>query len=141
MLRATATSHDGDAVDSITLDHEQRHRRRATLVSDGGLEFLLDLPQAAHLHDGTRLLLEDGRRIAVHAAAEPVLDIRSPDLVRIAWHLGNRHTPAQIFSDRLRIRDDHVLAEMLRGLGAEVTALSAPFEPESGAYAHGHHGH
>lgn len=141
MLRATATSHDGDAVDSITLDHEQRHRRRATLVSDGGLEFLLDLPQAAHLHDGTRLLLEDGRRIAVRAAAEPVLDIRSPDLVRIAWHLGNRHTPAQIFSDRLRIRDDHVLAEMLRGLGAEVTALSAPFEPESGAYAHGHHGH
>ena len=69
MLRATATSHDGDAVDSITLDHEQRHRRRAALVSDGGLEFLLDLPQAAHLHDGTRLLLEDGRRIAIAAAA------------------------------------------------------------------------
>jgi urease accessory protein len=141
MLRATATSHHGETVDSITLDHEQRHRRRAALVSDGGLEFLLDLPQAAHLHDGTRLLLEDGRRIAVRAAAEPVLDIRSPDLARIAWHLGNRHTPAQIFSDRLRIRDDHVLAEMLQGLGAEVVALSAPFEPESGAYAHGHHGH
>ena len=141
MLRATSTSHHGDTVDSITLDHEQRHRRRATLVSDGGLEFLLDLPQAAHLHDGTRLLLDDGRRIAVRAAPEPVLDIRGHDLVRIAWHLGNRHTPAQILPDRLRIRADHVLAEMLHGLGAEVTELSAPFEPESGAYAHGHHGH
>ncbi len=141
MLRATSTSHHGDTVDSITLDHEQRHRRRATLVSDGGLEFLLDLPQAAHLHDGTRLLLDDGRRIAVRAAPEPVLDIRGHDLVRIAWHLGNRHTPAQILPDRLRIRADHVLAEMLHGLGAEVTEVSAPFEPESGAYAHGHHGH
>ena len=141
MLRATATAHGGEAADSITLDHEQRHRRRAALVSDGGLEFLLDLPQAAHLHDGTRLLLDDGRRIEVRAAAEPVLDVRGTDLVRIAWHLGNRHTPAQILPDRLRIRDDHVLAEMLRGLGAEVTALTAPFEPESGAYAHGHHGH
>lgn len=141
MLRATSTSHHGDAADSITLDHEQRHRRRTKLVSDGGLEFLLDLPQAAHLQEGTRLLLDDGRRIAVRAASELVLDIRGHDLVRVAWHLGNRHTPAQILPDRLRIRADHVLAEMLHGLGAEVTELSAPFEPESGAYAHGHHGH
>jgi urease accessory protein len=141
MLRATATSHTGQTADVITLDHEQRHRRRAAMVSDGGIEFLLDLAQATHLHDGMRLVLEDGRRILVRAAAEPVLDIRGPDLARIAWHLGNRHTATQILPDRLRIRDDHVLAEMLRGLGAEVTAVSAPFEPESGAYAHGHHEH
>jgi urease accessory protein len=141
MLRATATSDKGEPVDGITLDHEQRHRRRAAMVSDGGIAFLLDLPQAAHLHEGTRLVLEDGRRVLVRAAAEPVLDIRGPDLTRIAWHLGNRHTPTQILPDRLRIRDDHVLAEMVRGLGAEVTAVAAPFEPESGAYAHGHHDH
>ena len=87
MLRATATAHDGQTVDTITLDHEQRHRRRAALLSDGGLEFLLDLPQAAHLHDGTRLVLDDGRRILVRAAAELVLDIRSPDLARTRLEL------------------------------------------------------
>ena len=139
MLRATSTSHHGDTVDSITLDHEQRHRRRATLVSDGGLEFLLDLPQAAHLHDGTRLLLDDGRRIAVRAAPEPVLDIRGHDLVRIAWHLGNRHLPAQIDSDRILIRDDHVIIDMLKGLGADVRKVRTPFDPEGGAY--GQHNH
>lgn len=138
MLRATATSDLGEPADSITLDHEQRHRRRAAMRSDGGIAFLLDLPQAAHLHDGTRLLLDDGRCVLVRAAAEPVLDIQGPDLTRIAWHLGNRHTATQILADRLRIRDDHVLALMLRGLGAVVTPVSAPFEPESGAYAHDH---
>jgi urease accessory protein len=141
MLRATATSHSGDPADSITLDHEQRHRRRAAMVSDGGIEFLLDLPHAEYLQDGVRLQLDDGRCILVCAAAESVLDVQGPNLTRIAWHLGNRHTATQILADRLRIRDDHVLAEMLRGLGAEVTSVSAPFEPESGAYAHSQHGH
>lgn len=132
--RALAIAGDGETVDSITLDHDARHCRRGRLVTEGGLEILLDLPQAAHLHDGDRLLLEDGRRVLVRAAAEPVLDITAPDLARIAWHLGNRHCPTQILPGALRIRDDHVLAEMLRGLGAEVTARNAPFEPEPGAY-------
>jgi urease accessory protein len=132
--RAVAIEPAGDTVDSITLDHEARHRRRGRLVTDGGLEFLLDLPQAAHLHDGDRLLLDDGRRIRVRAAAEPVLDITAPDLARIAWHLGNRHCPTQILESALRIREDHVLAEMLHGLGATVTPRGAAFEPEAGAY-------
>jgi urease accessory protein len=140
MLRAVSIAGCGEPVDTITLDHEARHRRRARLVSDRGLEFLLDLPHAEHLHEGDRLVLDDGRRIAVRAAQEAVLDIRSDQLARIAWHLGNRHCPTQILGDRLRIARDHVLADMLRGLGAEVTEGMASFDPETGAY-HTHHDH
>jgi urease accessory protein len=134
MLRVTAVTTGGTTVDSVTLDHEARHRRRGRLVTDGGLELLLDLPHAEHLRDGDRLVLDDGRRLLIRAAEEPVLDVTAPDLARIAWHLGNRHCPTQILPGALRIRDDHVLAEMLRGLGAQVAPRSAPFEPEHGAY-------
>lgn len=95
---------------------------------------MIDLPHARHLQDGDRLVLEDGRRVLVRAASEPVLDIAAPDLARIAWHLGNRHCPTQILDGLLRIRSDHVLAEMLRGLGCTLVERMAPFEPEHGAY-------
>jgi urease accessory protein len=142
--RAIAVSREGTPADTVTLDHDARHRRRVRLVTDGGLPFLHDLPEARRLRDGDLLVLDDGRRLAVHAVPEPVLEITAPDpaaLARLAWHLGNRHTPTQVLAGSLRIRDDHVLAAMLEGLGAKLTRLFAPFDPEVGAYAgHGHGG-
>lgn len=150
LIRAGAirAGRGGDAADAITLGYDDRYRRRIRLTSDGGLAFLLDLPQATELRDGDALELEDGRLIAVRAAAEPVADLTARDphhLARLAWHLGNRHLPTQILEGappRLRIRQDHVIEAMAEGLGAAVARLSAPFNPEGGAYGHGRtHGH
>jgi urease accessory protein len=131
--------------DSVTLDHEHRHRRRIRLTSDGDLEFLLDLDKAAGLDDGDALKLEDGRLILVKAAAQKLLEIRAENplrLLRIAWHIGNRHTPAEITADAIYIEEDHVLAGMVRGQGCSVTLVTRPFRPEGGAYDHGHaHAH
>jgi len=129
------------AHDAVQLDHDLRHRRRIALRGERGVEFLLDLPEAAVLRDGDELLLEDGRIIAVRAAPEPLAEIAASNaaaLARIAWHIGNRHLAAAIFADRLLIRRDHVIEEMVRGLGARVRHVDEPFEPEGGAYAHGH---
>ncbi|MGH6883915.1 urease accessory protein UreE [Hypericibacter sp.] len=136
----------GPAVDSVTLDYQGRHRRRIAMAGSKGTRFLLDLGRATPLREGDGLLLESGSIVAVHAAAEPLLEIgcaRIADLVRIAWHLGNRHLPTQLCGDRLRIRADHVIREMVESLGAEVRAIQAPFDPEGGAYGHFHapHGH
>ena len=107
-----------------------------------GLEFLLDLENAVALRGGDALVLEDGRLIEVVAAAEPLLEIRGADplhLVRVAWHLGNRHLPTQIMPKGLRIRRDHVIEAMVKGLGARIIEIEAPFDPEGGAYAgHAH---
>jgi urease accessory protein len=122
----------------VTLAYLDRHRRRIRLVSDAGETFLLDLRHAQHLADGDGLELDSGGYIRVRAAAEPVLEIAADDraaLLRIAWHLGNRHLPLQVAGDRLRIRADHVIAEMVAGLGGRLTELDAPFDPEIGAYA------
>ncbi|MEA2841897.1 MAG: urease accessory protein [Methylobacteriaceae bacterium] len=127
--------------DSVTLDHEHRHRRRIRLTSDGDLEFLLDLDKASGLDDGDALKLEDDRLIVVKAAPQKLLEIRAENplrLLRIAWHIGNRHTPAEITADAIYIEEDHVLAEMVRGRGCSVTPVTRPFRPEGGAYDHGH---
>jgi urease accessory protein len=127
--------------DSVTLDHEHRHRRRIRLTSDGDLEFLLDLDKAFGLDDGDALKLEDGRLLLVKAAPQQLLEIRAENLLRllrIAWHIGNRHTPAEITADAIYIEEDHVLAEMVRGQGCSVTPVTRPFRPERGAYDHGH---
>jgi urease accessory protein len=144
--KAAAVATDGEPFDTVTLAYDDRHRRRIRLVSDGGMAFLLDLPEARVLRDGERLVLEDGRRVLVRAAPEAVLEVRaagSLQLARIAWHLGNRHTPTQILEGALRIRADHVLEHLLEEhLGAEVARTTAPFDPEGGAYGHGAtHGH
>src|SRR5918993_1543738 len=152
MLRATAivrkAAVKSDRVaDTVTLDHEGRHRRRVTLKGEGGLDFLLDLDKAAVLNDGDAVKLEDGRLVQVKAAPQPLLEIRAESpirLMRIAWHIGNRHTPAEIAADAIYIEDDHVLAEMVRGQGGTATPVTRPFQPERGAYEHdcGHdHGH
>lgn len=121
----------------MTLAYLDRHRRRIRLVSDAGRPFLLDLARAQRLTDGDGLELDDGGYLRVNAALEPVIEIAAAptDLLRIAWHLGNRHLPLQVVEDRLRIRDDHVIADMVAGLGGEILRCEAPFDPEIGAYA------
>lgn len=134
----------GQAADCITLDYDERHRRRFRYVSANGIEFLLDLARATVLQDGDGLMLDDGRIILVRAAPEALTEIRADsrtELMRLAWHIGNRHLPAQLAGDRIYIREDYVITEMLRGLGASLRSVLAPFSPEQGAYAggHGHH--
>ena len=138
--------------DTVVLDFDDRHRRRMAMTGTRGLEFLLDLENATALRGGDALVLEDGRLIEVVAAPEPLLEIRGSDpahLVRLAWHLGNRHLPTQMMAKGLRIRRDHVIEAMVKGLGARVIEIEAPFDPEGGAYAghadedaaHRHTGH
>ena len=155
MLRATAVVRKAavkpDRVaDTVVLDHEGRHRRRVALKGEGGLDFLLDLDKAVALDDGDAVRLEDGRLVQVKAAPQRLLEIRAENplrLMRLAWHIGNRHTPAEIGVDAIWIEDDHVLAEMVRGQGCTATPVERPFRPERGAYDHacdhdhGHHGH
>lgn len=130
---------------TITLAYDDRHRRRMRLTTDDGQDLVLDLPQAVALADGDGLMLEEGDFVAVRAAEEDVVEITaSPDLLlRLAWHIGNRHFPAQIGASRILIRDDHVMVDMVEGLGAKVRRIRAPFNPEGGAYAHeaGAHSH
>lgn len=131
------------AVDQVTLDSNERHRRRVVLTAERGLAFLLDLPHATVLRDGDGLVLDDGAIVRVAGKPEPLVEISaaSPsDLVRIAWHIGNRHTDVQIIGDKLLIQRDHVLEEMLHGLGARLKHIDAPFDSESGAYEHHHDG-
>ena len=130
--------------DTVVLDFDDRHRRRMAMTGTHGLEFLLDLENAVALRGGDALVLHDGRLVEVVAAPEPLVEIRGADphhLIRVAWHLGNRHLPTQIMPKGLRIRRDHVIEEMVKGLGARVIEIEAPFDPEGGAYAGGDHGH
>src|SRR5688572_9296331 len=130
------------SVDRVVLDAEDRHRRRIALKGERGMEFLLDLDEAVALRDGDGIVLDDGTTVLVAGVAEPLLELRARtplDMVRLAWHLGNRHTGVQIDGDRIFIRHDHVLQEMASGLGASVTPVEAPFDPEPAAP--GHHGH
>jgi urease accessory protein len=131
------------AADRIALTHEDRHRRRIVMNGEDGTSFLLDMPDAVHLHDGDGLMLDDGRIVCVVAAAEPVIEITGSAhlLARVAWHIGNRHVPAQILPDRIRIGPDHVLQEMIAKLGARVSRTTVAFDPEPGAYAGQGHGH
>jgi urease accessory protein len=140
--------------DVLHLDRDDRHRRRIVMRTEGGLAFLLDLPEARVLMEGDGVELQDGRIVAVRSKPERLLEITADDhahLVRIAWHLGNRHLPTQLFGDKLRIREDHVIEEMVQRLGATAVHIEAAFDPEGGAYghgtvmghdhSHGHHGH
>jgi urease accessory protein len=145
MLRVTGIRHHGDwdaavAADRVVLDAGDRRRRRVVLTGEKGVEFLLDAAAPLALHDGDGLVLDDDSIVLVAGQPEALLEISADsavDTVRLAWHLGNRHTDVQIAADKIRIRRDHVLEEMLRGLGASVVPLEAPFDPETGA-PHGH---
>lgn len=131
------------AADHIELDYEGRHRRRTVLTGALGTRALLDLARSQVLADGAGLLLEDGRILQVIAKLEPLMEVRSTDavsLLRLAWHIGNRHLVAQIEATRILLRHDPVIAVMLKGLGGEVSETKAGFHPESGAYAGQTHG-
>lgn len=154
-LRATRVIRRQDAsgritIDTITLDREARYRRRIALATDRGHAFLLDLPEATYLAHGDALELSNGALVKVVAAPEDLLEIHAHDpveLARIAWHIGNRHTPAEITRAAIYIQPDHVLEEMVAGLGGHVHRVRRPFEPEGGAYGgkgplqQGHHHH
>ena len=130
------------ATGSLTLDFDARHRRRIRLTADQGEDVLLDLQQAIAMADGDGLQLDDGRWLKIRAAQEVLVEVRHRDpnqLVRLAWHLGNRHLPTEIKNDALRIRPDHVIEHMLLGFGADLLNIEAAFQPEGGAYgAHAH---
>ena len=149
------SAHD-TAGDSVSLDYDRRSRRRMVMTTAAGAEIALDLPRPLPLRAGHGLVLDDGSIVRVDAAPEALIEIRARDvaaLVRIAWHLGNRHLPTQLLPGAdggcLRIRADHVIADMAAGLGGTCTAIDAAFDPESGAYASAgehhhhadHHGH
>jgi urease accessory protein len=149
----------GPFIDEVVLDYANRHRRRLVLSASGGTEFLLDLAEAAELHDGDAIVLSSSDLVRVRAAEESLMEVRctdAPQLARISWHVGNRHLAAEIGSGFLRLRADHVIAAMIEGLGGAVRYLQAPFQPEGGAYSarpsqgehihaggdhHGHHHH
>jgi urease accessory protein len=160
MLRATSVIRKpavkaDKVVDSVTLDHEDRNRRRVALKGDGGLDFLLDLDKVTEVNDGDAVKLDDGRLVVVKAAPEKLLEITAENPLRLmttAWHIGNRHTPAEITAEAIYIADDHVLADMIRGQGCTAKSVMRAFKPQKGAYHdhstcdhpdhdHGHQGH
>jgi urease accessory protein len=150
----TSIKHSGDwdhasRRDRVVLDAGDRNRRRIVMTGEGGTEFLLDVEKPVSLRDGDGLVLDDGSIVLVAGEAEKLIEISAGnalDTVRLAWHLGNRHTDVQIVADKIRIRRDHVLEDMLRGLGAQLAPVDAAFDPESPtpSHEHGHahhHGH
>lgn len=149
VVRKVAVKQDR-VVETLTLDHEDRNRRRVALKGDGGRDILLDLDKPTALNDGDAVKLEDGSLVLIRAAAQKLIEITAENplrLMRVAWHIGNRHTPAEITTDAIYIEHDHVLAEMIRGQGCTMSEVERPFQPERGAYDHDHancghdHGH
>ncbi len=132
----------GDPAECLSLTYDDRFLRRKVLTCESGEQILIDLAQTTSLNHGWALVLDDGREVEIRAAPEALLEVKAPDLTRIAWHIGNRHTPCQIEKDRLLIQVDHVIRDMLLKIGATVQEVHEPFTPEGGAYGHGRtHGH
>lgn len=129
-------------METAELDYEGRYLRRRVVACASGRELLIDLPEARALSDGEQISAADGTPLVICAAVEPLTEVRGQTLPRLAWHIGNRHTPCQVETDRLLIQRDHVLEDMLRQLGAQIAHVEEPFQPEGGAYGHGRtHGH
>ena len=137
-----AIRHAHHTAESVTLNYDDRFLRRKVLHTDSGEKFLVDLEHTTSVNIGDAFELEAGRLVSVRAAPEDLLEITGPDLTRLAWHIGNRHTPCQIEPARLLIQRDHVLRDMLEKLGATLREVVEPFTPEGGAYGLGRtHGH
>ena len=131
-----------DPVGELHLDYESRFLRRKVLELTDGSRVLVDLPRTTSLDDGGVLVLEDGGEIRITAAPEPLIEVRGEPLHRLAWHIGNRHAPCQIEAERLLIRSDYVLRDMLMRLGADLRDVTESFTPDGGAYGEGRtHGH
>ncbi|MET3598691.1 urease accessory protein UreE [Martelella mangrovi] len=134
---------NGPLAGRVELTHDGRHLRRKALKLANGGSVMLDLKDAVLFASGDRLVLEDGSKIEIVAAPEELYEIRPRDglhIIELAWHLGNRHLPAQIETERILILRDHVIRQMLIGLGATVSEIVEPFQPVRGAY-HSHGGH
>jgi len=132
---------DGIPFDLAVLLHDERRVRRRSLTLVHGDSVLVDFPEPVTLADRSMLELEDGRLVEIIAGEEQLYEVRGRDqihLKRLCWHLGNRHLKTQIEDDRVLILRDHVIRDMLRGLGATVTDVTEPFNPEEGAYSHSH---
>ncbi|MDR9427023.1 MAG: urease accessory protein UreE [Salibaculum sp.] len=145
VARAVLTDPAAEVADTVRLDYDGRLLRRKRLVGQGGLAFLVDLPELTNLDDHWGLALDDGRAVAIEPAPEALIEVRG-DLARLAWHIGNRHTPCQIGTAHLTIRRDPVIEAMLARLGADLAPVTGPFRPEGGAYGKGRtmghdHGH
>jgi urease accessory protein len=134
-------------IDEVLMGYDSRFRRRIVLKTQAGKSVLVDLPKAARMRDGDGLLVDAGI-VRIRAESEALMEVHVPDavgLIRIAWHLGNRHLPVQLLGDHIRIREDSVIAQMIEGLGGHIHVVLAPFDPEDGAYAstvphkHNHH--
>lgn len=133
-------------IEECILTYDERFLRRKVLNTCSGKKVLIDLPQTTSLENGDALKVEGGNFIKITSAVEPLLEITGKNLVLLAWHIGNRHTPCQIDKTRLLIQDDPVIGHMLEHLGANVKSILEPFNPEKGAYGfgrtHSHdHGH
>ncbi|MDC9825869.1 urease accessory protein UreE [Devosia sp. ZB163] len=131
----------GIPFDLAVLLHDERRVRRRSLTLVHGDSVLVDFPEPVTLADRSMLELEDGRLVEIIAGEEQLYEVRGRDqihLKRLCWHLGNRHLKTQIEDDRVLILRDHVIRDMLRGLGATVTDVTEPFNPEEGAYSHNH---
>ena len=126
-----------DSSDSVTLNYDNRYRRRIAMKTDGGKDFLLDLAKTTELRSGDLIELEDGRFIEVKAASEKLMKATSNEpllILKAAWHIGNRHLSCEIQMDNLILRFDHVILHMLENLGLTLEVINQPFNPEGGAY-------
>lgn len=139
-------------VATITLDHEARSRRQGTLRAEGGTDIVLDLDMETTINDGDALRLEDGQLVQVKAAAEPLLEVKAENplrLTRLAWHLGSSHGLVEVTNDALYVENSPAVAELVRGQGCTATPVERPFKPERSAHVcdhdhghdHHHHGH
>jgi urease accessory protein len=149
-ILATGDRRDRPVVDTVILDYAQRSVQKSAVTGVKGGTFEIELAQPARLRTDDLLLLEDGGLVEVVAAAEPLIEARAADvagLARLAWHLGDRHVPVQVLPNRIRAQRDAAIEALLKALGAKVTVIEAPFEPEGGAYEsthahdHAHHDH
>jgi len=147
---SSAQSDNARLIDSVMLAPDQRRLQSAHLTGVNGTLIGLMLPEPVMLRMGDAFELDDGSFVDIVIEPEPLTEVRGNDLThlaRLAWHLGDRHVPVQVLTNRLRLRRDDALEAMLAALGARLTPIEAPFDPEGGAYAthaapdHGHHHH
>jgi urease accessory protein len=145
---SSAQSDSARHIDSVMLAPDQRRLQSAHLTGVNGTLIGLMLPEPVMLRMGDAFELDDGSFVDIVIEPEPLIEVRGNDLThlaRLAWHLGDRHVPVQVLTNRLRLRRDDALEAMLAALGARLTPIEAPFDPEGGAYAthaapdHGHH--
>ena len=128
--------------DTISLTYDERFIRRKKLISDNGYEFLVDLEEMKSVFNDQAFKLRHGKIIKIKSKEERLIEIRSSNLNRLVWHIGNRHIPCQIETDRILIQEDDIIQDMIHRLGGDTKLIIEQFNPEGGAYGIGRtHGH